>query len=323
MKKKLPKISVMMLSYNGLEYLKKTIPPILKLDYPNYEFIIVDNGSTDGSVEFIKKFKKIKLIENGKNLGYSKGKNKGIKETKGEYILSLDNDILIHDKKLLKKLLLKYTGGSGFLQIPLIDINKEKTKYYGTFFSIYGDNSHKKEFLLKDILKKVCLVPIAGSIGGIFFIKKRTWADLGGFDESQNFNMDDFDMSSRSCIMGYKNFLYTKSYAIHLGINKTETAESYANRFKLLFSGHARSMIKNYKLINLIIRFPIFFMFQFFKAVKYSLKKRSFEVFGAFLWSIRLFFKNFPDTLKQRRIIQSKRVVKEDIFLNIKPPKFN
>ena len=95
MKNKTPLISVVMLNYNGLKYLKRTIHPILKLNYPTFEFIIVDNGSTDGSIEFIKKFKRIKLIENGENLGYSKGKNIGVKHAKGEYVLLLDNDILL------------------------------------------------------------------------------------------------------------------------------------------------------------------------------------------------------------------------------------
>src|SRR3989344_1917843 len=109
MNKKYPLISVVMLNYNGLKYLKKTIPPILKLDYPNYEFIIVDNGSTDGSIEFIKKFKKIKLIENKENLGYGKGKNIGVKEANGEYILLLDNDIIIREKTIIKNLI-KYNN---------------------------------------------------------------------------------------------------------------------------------------------------------------------------------------------------------------------
>ena len=96
-----PLVSVVMLNYNGLKYLKETIPPILELDYPNYEFIIVDNGSTDGSIEFINEFEKIRLIENGENLGYSNGKNIGVWEAKGEYILSLDNDILILNKMFI------------------------------------------------------------------------------------------------------------------------------------------------------------------------------------------------------------------------------
>lgn len=320
---KYPLVSVVMLNYNGLKYLKETIPPILELDYPNYEFIIVDNGSTDGSIEFINEFEKIRLIENGENFGYSKGKNLGIRESKGEYVLSLDNDILIKNKIDFTEIIRSYINDVGFIQILLKDIGYENTKYYGIYFSIYGANFHKKSITITKILNYKKQVVIGAATGGCFFISKDKWMLIGEFDESQPFNLDDIDVGATAWIYGFKNYIYTKSYAVHLGINKTSTAESYSNRFKLVFSGHARSMVKIYRLSNLIMCFPLLLIFQFIKSIRYSVKRRSIKVFLAFLWSINLFLKNFPDTLKQRKIIQSKRVVEDDIFLKIKPPRFD
>ncbi len=324
--KQKPLISVVMLNWNGLHYLKRTVPVILRLNYANYEFIIVDNGSNDGSVKWLRNFKEIKIIKNKENLGYSRGKNLGIKEARGEYILSLDNDILISSNTDFIDSLLSYYYNYkdvGFLMIPLINTGSLKTDYYGIFFSLYGYYAHKKEVYLKDILRKGRLYPIAAFIGGAFFIKKDIWDIIGGFDESQSFNLDDVDAGPRAYIYGYKNYLVGDINAVHLGINKTKKSIDYADRFTTLFSGHARSMIKNYRYKNLILRFPIFCSFQFLKAIRYSFKKRSFKVFCAFLLSIKAFLKNLPDTFEQRRIIQSKRVVKEDVFLKIKPPMFN
>lgn len=318
-----PLVSVVMLNYNGLKYLKETIPPILELDYPNYEFIIVDNGSTDGSIEFINEFEKIRLIENGENLGYSNGKNIGVWEAKGEYILSLDNDILILNKIIITDIIRSYREDVGFIQILFNDLGHENTKYYGIYFSIYGANSHKKSINITKILNYKKQVVIGAATGGCFFISRTKWNYIGGFDESQPFNIDDIDVGVRAWIYGFKNYLYTKSYAIHLGIDRTLTAESYSNRFRLLFSGHARSMIKNYRLNNLIIYLPLLFIFQSIKSIRYSVKKRSPKIFFAFLWSIKYFLKNFPDTLKQRKMIQSKRTIKDDVFLKIKPPRFD
>lgn len=318
-----PLVSVVMLNYNGLKYLKETIPPILELDYPNYEFIIVDNGSTDGSIEFINGFEKIRLIENGENLGYSKGKNIGVREAKGEYILSIDNDILISNKINITEIIRSYGEDVGFIQILFTDVDHENTKYYGIYFSIYGANSHKKSINITKIRNYKKQVVIGAATGGCFFISKNKWNLIGGLDESQPFNIDDIDVGVRAWIYGFKNYLYTKSDAIHLGINRTLTAESYSNRFRLVFSGHARSMVKNYRLSNLIIFLPLLFTFQFIKSIRYSVKKRSPKTFFAFLWSIGFFLKNFPDTLKQRKIIQSKRIIRDDIFLKIKPPKFD
>lgn len=326
MKKTTPLISIVVLNWNGLHFLKKTILPLLEFNYSNYEIIVVDNGSTDKSVKFLEKFKKIKIIKNKENLGYSKGKNIGIGLAKGEYILSLDNDILIKDKYLLGKSLKMYKSrkGVGFLQIPLLDKDKTKTHYYGVYYSVYGSNMHKKEVDIKKITKnKDSLVKIVGPTGGFFFVKKDVWLDVGGFDESQKFHIDDVDIGPRSIIYGYRNYLYTKNYAIHLGINKTDSADSYANRLRLLFSGSARSMFKNYRTKNLVWAFPLLVCYQTLKAIKYSLIKKSPKVFFAFLSSVGLFFKNLPDTLKERKNIQSKRRVRKDVFLTVVPPKFS
>ena len=318
-----PLISIVMLNYNGLEYLKKTVPSILKLNYPNYEYIVVDNGSTDGSIDFIKSFETIRLVENGENVGYSKGKNIGFREANGEYVLSLDNDILLPDQDILTKILNMHGKDTGFVQVLFTDVDNIYTKYYGIYFSFYGANLHLKPQDIEKIKNCKKQIPIGAATGGCFFVSKKNWDYIGGFDESQSFNLDDMDVGPRAWMYGLKNYLYTESYAIHLGINKTQTAESYANRFRLFFSGHARSMIKNYQLSNLIICFPSLFAFQLVKSLRYSVKKTSPKILFAFLESVGFFMKNLPETLYQRKLVQSKRTIKNDLFLRIEPPKFD
>jgi len=318
----MPLVSVVMLNFNGFNYLKETITNILKLKYKNIEFIIIDNGSNDESVKFIKKYKNIKIICNNYNLGYSIGKNIGLKEAKGSYILSIDNDILIKDNDIIEILIKNYDNKTGFLQIPIIDRGKENTHYYGTYYSIYGLNMHRKALNIKKILNN-SKIEICGPTGGFFFISKNHLQKIGLFDESQKFHIDDVDIGPRSCIFGFKNYLITDIYCEHLGINKTINIESFINRYKLVFSGQARAIIKNYNINNLFIKFPIFFIYQFIKAIKYSVIKKSIEVFRAYIWSIIFFKKNLNDTIKQRKIIQSKRIYKKDVFFKIKAPKFN
>ena len=100
--KEYPKISIVVLNYNGLKYLQRTIPALLKIDYPAYEIIIVDNASSDKSINFLENFEGIKIVRNKKNYGCCKGKNIGIKKATGEYILLLDNDILLENRNSLK-----------------------------------------------------------------------------------------------------------------------------------------------------------------------------------------------------------------------------
>lgn len=166
-----PLVSVVVLNYNGMKYLKKTVPPILKLNYPNYEFIIVDNGSTDESIEYISGLNKINLIEN-KNLGYSKGKNIGVKNAKGAYVLLLDNDMLIKNSDMLLDLMNIKNRDSSLIQPLFSDCDKDKTTHYGIFFSIYGTNWHKKAYPLELIPNKE-LYQIGSVLGGGYVLQKR------------------------------------------------------------------------------------------------------------------------------------------------------
>lgn len=80
--------------YNGMPYLKEAVASILNQIYKNFEFIIVDDASTDSSWQYLKslKDKRIKLINNPKNLGLAASLNKGLKVTKGDYIARMDAD---------------------------------------------------------------------------------------------------------------------------------------------------------------------------------------------------------------------------------------
>lgn len=323
--RKVPKISVVTLNYNGLKYLRKTIPALLNLNYPNLEFIVVDNNSEDGSISFLKKHKSIKLIENEENLGYSKGKNIGVKAAEGEYILLLDNDILVKSKDFLNILISLKEKDHSVIQPLFRDIDNEETQSYGGYYSIYGSNWHKKSFDYNNLRLKDKTWPIGFSVGGIMFFRKTIFKTVGFFDELQKFNLDDFEIGMRIHLYGFKSICISSPYidVIHLGIEHTKNAQDYARRFQLLYSGKGRAILKNYRTINCLIYFPIMTLHQFLKAIKFSIKKKSFKVLFAFVSSFAFFIKHLPDTLRERKKIQSKRVIEKDEFLKIKPPKFN
>lgn len=101
-----PKLSIIIVSFNAKEFLRKCLESILRIKDQEVrtEVIIVDNASSDESVEEVlsNKYKvlSIKLIKNGKNLGFAKANNQGIKEAKGEYVLLLNPDTILLPKTL-------------------------------------------------------------------------------------------------------------------------------------------------------------------------------------------------------------------------------
>lgn len=102
-----PKVSIILLNWNGKEDTIECLESLNKIDYPNYEIILVDNGSTDGSVEYFReRFPEIEIIQNKENLGFAEGNNVGIERAirrRTDYVLLQNNDTIV-DPFFLKEL---------------------------------------------------------------------------------------------------------------------------------------------------------------------------------------------------------------------------
>src|SRR5689334_20217071 len=99
-----PKVSVVVLNWNGRELLRECLESLKKSEYPLYEIIVADNGSSDGSQKMVaERFSDIVLVENGENLGVPEGKNRGLTRAMQKdvrYIYTLDNDLIIEPKTI-------------------------------------------------------------------------------------------------------------------------------------------------------------------------------------------------------------------------------
>ena len=316
------KISVVMLNYNGLKYLKKTIKPILDFDYTNYEFIIVDNGSTDGSIEYIKKFKDIILIESPKIREKNFAINYATKIATGDYLLILDNDCLIDDVYLLEDLINIYKSNDscGILSLSFFDFNTLKSKLYGGYFSRLSFYKNIKT-VDKDLFVKFDNQEVGFPHGQGFFIKKTIWKEIGEFDDYLIFGGDDNDIGIRSWLFGYKNYIYTKSFQIHLGLPERQDNKKYAIKFRDMFYAGLYTIVKNFKFHNMVFTLVSYSIFMLIKSIKQSIYRLDIRVIVSFFIGYCTFLKNLPMAIEKRKEIQSKRVAKEDIFLKIKPLK--
>ena len=89
-------VSVTCVNYNGKEYLRECLISLYDQTYKDFEVIIVDNASPDGSAQIIEKeFLNVKLIKNPENSGYCKAQNIAIKASSGTYVLTLNLDIIL------------------------------------------------------------------------------------------------------------------------------------------------------------------------------------------------------------------------------------
>lgn len=86
------KVSIIVLNYNGLDFLKECLSAVKAQTYAGIETIVVDNNSSDASCEYLRRLDWVKLVANKDNFGFSKANNIGAKEAKGEFLLFLNND---------------------------------------------------------------------------------------------------------------------------------------------------------------------------------------------------------------------------------------
>jgi len=119
----LPLVSIIVVTYNSGKFIDKCIQSILKNDYSSYEIIVIDNASSDNTLDVLQKYSKnIQLIKNKSNLGFTQANNLGIKNSKGEIIFLLNPDAYIVEDSILELVL-------PFLEDPQIMVTGSKVLY--------------------------------------------------------------------------------------------------------------------------------------------------------------------------------------------------
>jgi GT2 family glycosyltransferase len=96
----MPRLSICMVSFNCLRVIEDCLDSLARSEFKDFEVIIVDNGSVDGTLEFLRPRGDVRLIENGYNAGFTKGTNQGILASSGEYVLWLNTDTILEPDSL-------------------------------------------------------------------------------------------------------------------------------------------------------------------------------------------------------------------------------
>lgn len=255
------KVSVVTPNYNGEKFLKTFFNSLNQdCDYIG-EVIIVDNGSTDKSIEFIKgnSFSfPVNLIENSQNLGFSPAVNQGIRAAKYEYIFSLNNDTEVKEGSIKALCDLISSSDDIFsVQAKMLQYsNKELIDDAGDEYNLLawtkkiGENHKSDEFV------DVC--EIFSSCAGAAMYRKSLLEEIGMFDDNFFAYMEDVDLAIRSRISGYRNLLCPQAIVYHIG---SATSGSRYNEFKVRLAARNNVWVvyKNipipFKILNFIFLF--------------------------------------------------------------------
>ena len=214
-----PKITISIVNLNGKDYLGECLASIKEIEYPmdKMEIIVVDNGSIDGSVEFIKEnYPGIKIIKNSKNMGFAYANNQAAKNASGQYVAFLNNDTRVDSNWLIELLKPIYcnnitvASGSKVLSMDgkTLDFAGSMINFEGKGFQIdYGVSADK------DKHNQYRYFPFVN--GGAMLINRQVFLDAGGFDEDFFAYYEDVDLGWRLWILGYKVIFSPKSIVYH------------------------------------------------------------------------------------------------------------
>lgn len=256
MKNKPPLVSIIIINFNGLNYLKDCFESLRKIDYQNWEVIVVDNGSTDGSVEYLqeyKKFKRLKIIRNSRNLGFAEPNNQGYRQADGDYILLLNNDTVVKSdfvRLTVERMAKEPEIGVAQPKIYLM----EKAGYLdntGSFITKTGFLKHEG-FLEKDSARFNKEKNIFAAKGACMFIKREIIEKVGLFDKDFFAYFEESDFCWRVWLTGYKIIYFPDTYIYHkLGATSKKMNQFSINYHSL--KNRLASLIKNLEGYNLLL----------------------------------------------------------------------
>jgi len=217
MQGKKTKVSVIVVNFNGMSHLEACLSSILNQSYQNLEVILVDNGSTDGSLDYARRrFPNLLIVENKENLGYPGGINRGAAIASGEYIAPINFDTEV-DQNWLASMV-------AFMdENPLVGAVTPKTLLYHdkTKIGTLGLNIHitglgfARGLGQADSESPHKPLRVAGVSGCSFLIRREILEQMGGLNEDIFMYYDDVDLSWTVNVMGYDIYCLPESIVYH------------------------------------------------------------------------------------------------------------
>lgn len=289
---------------------------LLNTDYPTYDTVVVDNASTDGSVDEIEASfgsdSRIKIVKNHENVGHAEGCNIGARMTKGQYIVFLDSDIEFEAEDWLWELVkvMENDAAVGLAQAKIVLAEDKRCLDYvcvavdalGTWAANYGS----KEERLKENFE------ILAASSGCCIVRREAFNQAGGFDADYFIYDDDTDLSLRVRLLGYRVLFVPPAVVIHRagvlrGVSGRMLYHSSKNRLY--------TVLKNYELRNVWWRFLVLTFFTSMVSVGFFAVKKHEEA-KATLRGLITPIKDLPEIWKKRLMFQSKRRVRDFELVN-------
>jgi GT2 family glycosyltransferase len=249
----LPKVSVVLVNFRGIDDTLNAIKSIQESNYPQEltEIVVVDNASGDNSVEALKKLNnQIILVESNENLGFAGGVNLGVSKSSGEIIGLLNNDAIC-DKNWITSAVETFQEDKEIASVAskVLTWDGSAVDFVDGSLTWYG-MGYKREALkpteeIIDFRREVLF-----GTGSALFFRKGIFLEVGGFDDRFFMFYEDVDLGWRLNLLGYKVIYEPKSIAFHKHHASIDKFGKYHENF-LLERNALMSVYKNYEAASL------------------------------------------------------------------------
>ncbi len=247
------KVTIIIPNYNGLKFMEPCFKALRAQSDQNFELLVVDNGSTDGSVKWLEDHQ-IPSIFLEENTGFSGAVNIGIRESVTPYVILLNNDTEPQPdyvKEMVKAIERSpkiFSVSSKMIQLYHKDLMDDA----GDMYSVLGWAYQRGVGQKSSGYKKACRV--FSACAGAAIYRREVFDKIGGFDEDHFAYLEDIDVGYRAKICGYENWYCPKAVVYHVG---SGTSGSKYNSFKVKLAARNNLYLnyKNMPLLQLILNF--------------------------------------------------------------------
>ena len=236
------KTTIIIPNYNGLSFMEPCFEALEKQTTKDFKILVVDNGSTDGSVEWLKE-REIPSIFLPENTGFSGAVNVGIRAADTPYVILLNNDTKVapHYVEALERAMDRsekiFSVSSKMIQMYHPDLMDDA----GDMYSVLGWAFQRGVGRPEKLYKKSCRVFTACAGAAIY--RREVFETIGYFDEMHFAYLEDIDVGYRAKIAGYYNLYCPSAKVFHVG---SGTSGSKYNSFKVKLAAR-NNVYLNYK----------------------------------------------------------------------------
>lgn len=241
-------------NYNGLKFMDECIRSLNAQTYPNFRTLVVDNGSTDGSVEWLKEHQ-IDTIFLPENTGFSGAVNVGIKAADTPYVLLLNNDVRVDEYFVAE--MVRAIGQSE----RIFSVSSRMIQMYhpdrlddaGDMYSLLGWAYQRG--VGRDLTHYRRSSRVFSACAGAAIYRREVFEEIGYFDEMHFAYLEDIDVGYRARIFGYENWYVPTALVYHVG---SGTSGSRYNQFKTRYSSRNNIYLiyKNMPVLQIILNLP-------------------------------------------------------------------